>query len=76
MQVNKQLFAYASENPIPMKGNFTCDLMVGRRKTTTDFLVIKGQGIPLLSKGTDMDLGVLQIGLSVAAVCWVREDLK
>ena len=49
VHVNKQLFAYASENPIPMKGSFTCDLMVGKRKTTTEFLVIKGKDIPLLS---------------------------
>ena len=65
---NKKLFTYASNEPLPVKGTFTCDVRCGRRQTRADFVVIEGEGVPLLGQNTATELGVLKIGADVAAV--------
>ena len=64
----KRLFAYASKQPLDILGTFTCDVKVSSRSIRTDFCVLKGQGMPLLSRNSAIELGVLKIGIDVAAV--------
>ena len=65
---DKKLYTYASDEPLPVKGTFTCDVKCGRRETRADFLVVEGNAVPLLGKETATELGVLKIGVDVAAV--------
>ncbi|XP_022793931.1 uncharacterized protein LOC111332763 [Stylophora pistillata] len=66
--VDRKLYAYASSNPLPVKGRFTCEVLVGKGRVQTEFLVIRGKGIPLLSKDTAMRLGVLKIGVDISTI--------
>lgn len=52
--VCKKLYAYASYKPLPVKGRFVCEVLVGKGRVQVEFLVIKGRGAPLLSKDTAM----------------------
>lgn len=69
----KNLYAYASKTPLAIKGTFTCDVKAGQRETTAEFLVIKGEGTPLLGRKTATELGTLKVGVDVAAIC--EEDI-
>ena len=64
----KKLYAYASEKPINVKGTFETTVECGSRAVKTSFMVIDGNGVPLLGKETAMNLGVLKIGVDIAAV--------
>ena len=64
----KKLYTYASDVPLPVKGTFTCQAICGRKSTTAEFLVIDGNGVPLLGRDTAMNLGVLKIGVDIAMV--------
>nr|XP_058952093.1 uncharacterized protein K02A2.6-like [Pocillopora verrucosa] len=74
--VDRKLYAYASSKPLPVKGSFTCEVLVGRGRVQTEFLVIKGKGIPLLSKDTAMRLGVLKIGVDIATIAEGKQTLQ
>ena len=72
----QQLYTYASTRPLQVKGTFTCDMRAGRGQAIAEFLVIKGKGIPLLCKQTAMKLGMLKIGVNIAAVAETSQQLK
>ena len=48
----------------------------GRRETEADFLVVHGNGVPLLGKDTATKLGVLKIGVDVAIVSDADQRLR
>ena len=72
---DNKLFAYASDKALPMKGSFTCDVKCGHHKTQADFLVVEGEGVPLLGQHTATKLGVLKTGVDVAAVRDVSQGI-
>ena len=74
--VDRKLYAYASNKPLPVKGRFTCEVVVGQGKAQAEFLVIKGKGVPLLGKDTAMKLGVLKIGVDIATVVETKQILQ
>ena len=73
---DKKLYPYASNQPLPVKGSFKCTVAVCDRSTRAEFLVIKGRGISLLGKVTATELGVLKVGINIAAVTTKAHDLK
>ena len=72
----KQLYTYASTHPLQGKGTFTCDVRAGRGNARAEFIVINGKGILLLSKQTATKLGMLNIGVDIAAVAETSQLLK
>ena len=73
---DKKLYPYASNQPLPVKGSFKCTVAVCNRSTRAEFLVIKGRGMSLLGKVTATELGVLKVGINIAAVTTKAHDLK
>ena len=65
---DKKLYAYASQTPLDVIGTFSCEVSAGRNTVNAEFCVINGKGDPLLGKNTATSLGVLKIGLEIAAV--------
>lgn len=49
---DRKLYAYASSKPLPVKGSFRCEVLIGKGEAQAEFLVIKGKGAPLLCKDT------------------------
>ena len=73
---DKKLYPYASNQPLPVKGSFKCTVAVCDRSTRAEFLVIKGRGMSLLGKVTATELGVLKVGINIAAVTTKAHGLK
>ena len=73
---DKKLYPYASNQPLPVKGSFKCTVAICDRSTRAEFLVIKGRGMSLLGKVTATELGVLKVGINIAAVTTKAHDLK
>ncbi|CAL1586203.1 unnamed protein product [Knipowitschia caucasica] len=73
---DKKLYTYSSKEPLPVKGVFTCDVKIGKRATQAEFTVIAGQGVPLLGRQTATELGVLRVGVGVAAVTDVKTEVQ
>ena len=65
---NKQLYSYASEKPLEIMGTFQCDVIAGKNSDNAEFVVIRGNGVPLLGRDTSIKLGVMKVGINVAAV--------
>ena len=65
---DKKLFAYASQTPLDVIGTFSCEVSAGRNTTNAEFFVTNGKGDPLLGRDTATGLGVLKIGIDIAAV--------
>ena len=74
--IDRRLYAYASSKPLPVKGRFMCEVLIGKGKAEAEFLVIKGTGVPLLCKDTAMKLGVLRIGVDIATVAETKQTLR
>ncbi len=72
----KKLFSYSSDQPLPLKGAFKCDVRIGSRMVHAEFIVIKGTGEPLLGRETAMKLGVLKIGTDIATVTHLKQSLQ
>ena len=73
---DKKLYPYASNQPLPVKGSFKCTVAVCDRSTRAEFVVIKGRRMSLLGKVTATELGVLKVGINIAAVTTKAHDLK
>ena len=61
----KQVYAYGSDKPLPLKGEFTATVSaVGSNTMLRDvsFQVVQGGGVCLLSKKTAVEMGVLRVG--------------
>lgn len=72
----RKLFSYSSNQPLPIKGAFTCNVKIGERCEQAEFIVIKGDGEPLLGKELAMKLGVLKIGANISAVRETSQSLQ
>ena len=57
--IDRKLYVYAFSKPLPVKGRFICEVLIGKGKAQAEFLVIKGKREPLLCKDTEMKIGVL-----------------
>lgn len=75
-RTKRKLYSYSSSQPLAVKGAFTCDISIGNRTEHAEFIVIKGNGEPLLGKETATRLGVLKIGTDVFAVSDLRQVLQ
>ena len=64
----KKLCTYASDVPLQVKGTFTRQAECGSQSTQAEFLVLDNDGVPLLGKDTAIELGVLKVGVDVAAI--------
>ncbi|XP_014678291.1 PREDICTED: uncharacterized protein LOC106818084 [Priapulus caudatus] len=72
----RKLFPYGSDKPLPVKGRFDCVIQAGGKVAEAEFLVIKGKGVPLLGRDTATKLGVLKIGIEIAALSDVASDIQ
>ena len=61
--IDRKLYAYASSKPLPVKGRFICEVLIGKGKA-------------LLCKNTAMKLGVLGIGVDVTTVAETKQTLQ
>jgi len=62
-RTTKKIYSYASKTALQTVGQFTAVVEIPGCQTTADFVVIEGNGQPILGKKTAMELGVLRIGL-------------
>ncbi len=72
----RNFFSYSSDQPLPVKRAFKCDVRIGSQMVRAEFFVIKGTGEPLLGRETAMKLGVLKIGTDIAAVTDLKQSLQ
>ena len=72
----RNLYPYSSSEPLPIKGIFECEITIGNRSEQAEFIVIKGNGEPLLGRNTAMKLGVLKIGENVSVVTDIKDTLR
>ena len=72
----RNLYPYSSSEPLPIKGMFECEITIGDRSEQAEFIVIKGNGEPLLGRKTAMKLGVLKIGENVSVVTDIKDTLR
>ncbi|KAJ8363309.1 hypothetical protein SKAU_G00121400 [Synaphobranchus kaupii] len=75
-KTERKLFSYAASQPLSVKGAFTCEIAIGNRIEQAEFIVVNGKGEALLGKDTAMKLGVLKIGVDVAAVVDIKQSLE
>lgn len=72
---DKKLYAYASQTPLDVIGTFSCEISTGKNTINAEFCVIDGKGDPLLGRETATNLGVLKIGIDIAAVNTGQQDI-
>jgi len=65
---DKRLYTCASQTPLGVIGTFHCETSVGDNSVDAKFCVINGKGESLLGRETAMSLGVLKMGVHIAAV--------
>ena len=65
---SRKLYAYASQTPLDVIGTLSCEVSAGSNTASAKFCVISGEGDPLLWKDTATSLGILKIGIGIAAV--------
>ena len=63
-------------NHVWLKCESRVAVSAGTRSEEAEFLVVQGRGVPLLGRKTATQLGVLKIGVGVAAVSDVASTLK
>lgn len=67
-EVDRTLIAYASNEPMKMKGMFHADIEAGNRRTFSPFYVVENGQQCLLGDKTAKELQVLKIGLNVNSI--------
>ena len=72
---DKKLYAYASQTPLDVIGTFSCEVSTERNTVNAEFCVIDGKGDSLLGRETATSLGVLKIGIDIAAVNTGRQNI-
>ena len=65
---NKRIYSYGSENPLDIKGTFECEVKDGKGRENAEFVVVRGQGVPLLGKQTATKLRMLKVSIYIAAM--------
>ena len=75
MECNKRVFAYASEEPLQLKGKCNLNVRVPQTQTSlsTEFFVTYGKAATLLGRDASELLGVLRVGIPVNN-CDVQSD--
>ena len=73
---NKQIYAYASDKPLEIKGTFECEVRAGKGREKAEFVVVRGRGVPLLGKQTATKLGMIKVGIDVGAVTSHAEQFR
>ena len=74
---NKQIYAYASDKPLEIKGTFECEVQAGKGREKAEFVVVvRGRGVPLLGKQTATKLGMMKVGIDVGAVTSHAEQFR
>ena len=63
---DRKVYPYASQTPLDVIGAFCCEFIAGGNSANAEFCVINGE--PLLGRKTAKNIGVLKIGIGVAAV--------
>lgn len=64
----KILYGYGNSNPLKTIGTFVAEICTRDRQITAEFVVIEGQGQPLLGKDSAEQLGVLKLGHEINTV--------
>ena len=72
----RKLYAYSSNQPLPVKGAFKCEVTVGNASEQVEFTVIQGHGESLLGRDTATKLGVLRIGTDIATVQDLKQSMR
>ena len=67
-RLSRKLYAYASQTPLDVIRTFSCEVSEGSNTTSAKFCVISGEGDAILWKDTATSLGILKIGIGIAAV--------
>ena len=73
---NKQIYAYASDKPLEIKGTFECEVRARKGREKAEFVVVRGRGVPLLGKQTATKLGMMKVGIYVGAVTSHAEKVR
>ena len=73
---NKQIYAYASDKPLEIKGTFECEVRAGKGREKAEFVVVRGRGVSLLGKQTATKLGMMKVGIDVGAVTSHAEQFR
>ena len=68
VRADKKLYTYASQTPLDVIGAFHCETAVGNNSVDAEFCLINGKGESLLGREIAMSLGVMKMGVQVAAV--------
>ena len=64
----KKLYPYTSDKPLETVCCFEAEVQAGDNQTAAEFVVIREDGDPLLSRGTSIELKVLRIGMNIQNV--------
>ena len=73
---NKQIYSYASEKSLEIKGTFECEVRAGKGREKAEFVVVRGRCIPMLVKQTATRLGMMKVGIDVGAVTSHAEQFR
>ena len=55
---SKLVYAYGQDKPLPITGIFEAEVKVGRYKSTCEFCVLDGKGVPLIGRDTAIMLAI------------------
>ena len=73
---NKQIYAYASDKPLEIKGTFECEVRAGKGREKAEVVVVRGRGVPLLGKQTATKLGMMKVRIDVGVVTSHAEQFR
>jgi len=75
LECNKRVFAYASEEPLQIKGKCNLDVLVPQiqRSLNVESYVMHGKAATLLGRDASESLGVLRVGIPLNS-CDVESD--
>jgi len=66
--VDKNVYPYGRKIALELLGQFNYHVEIGNRKIYANFVVIKGQGRPIIGYKTAKDLGILKIGYEISEI--------
>ena len=75
-KTTKRIYPYGSTQPLSCAGTFTAEVTVGgdQKLENVEFVVIEGEGQPLLGRDTALKLGILKLGPVVNSIHTERSD--
>ncbi|RUA05254.1 MAG: hypothetical protein DSY43_04950 [Gammaproteobacteria bacterium] len=75
-KTDRRLFAYGSEKPLSVVGEFDVELCYQDKSRTTCFVVVEEKARPILGRQTCEDLGVLKIMINSVNEQSIFDDFK